>query len=35
MPGPQAILKTARGFGFYEKPPLETPTDERQVSAER
>jgi peptidoglycan glycosyltransferase len=26
------ILETARRFGFYEKPPLETPSDERLAS---
>jgi penicillin-binding protein A len=28
----KAILDTARRFGFYERPPLETPADERQPS---
>ncbi len=30
--GPLAILETARDFGFYAKPPLETPADERLAS---
>jgi len=30
--GPQAILEQARRFGFYEKVPLETPSDERAAS---
>jgi peptidoglycan glycosyltransferase len=30
--GAKAILDTARRFGFYEKPPLETPADERLAS---
>jgi peptidoglycan glycosyltransferase len=30
--GAKAILDTAKRFGFYEKPPLETPTDERLAS---
>ena len=28
----EAILDTAKRFGFYERPPLETPADERQPS---
>jgi penicillin-binding protein A len=28
----KAILDTAKRFGFYERPPLETPTDERAAS---
>jgi peptidoglycan glycosyltransferase len=28
----KAILDTAKRFGFYERPPLETPADERQPS---
>jgi peptidoglycan glycosyltransferase len=30
--GAQAILSMAKRFGFYEKPPLETPANERQAS---
>jgi penicillin-binding protein A len=30
--GARKILETARRFGFYERPPLETPTDERIAS---
>jgi peptidoglycan glycosyltransferase len=30
--GAQAILDTAKRFGFYERPPLETPADERLAS---
>ncbi len=30
--GAKAILDTAKRFGFYERPPLETPTDERIAS---
>jgi peptidoglycan glycosyltransferase len=30
--GPLTILNTARKFGFYEKPPLGTPTSERSAS---
>jgi peptidoglycan glycosyltransferase len=30
--GAKAILEQARKFGFYEAPPLETPTDERRPS---
>ncbi|MDQ3121008.1 MAG: penicillin-binding protein 2 [Actinomycetota bacterium] len=30
--GAKRILDTAKRFGFYERPPLETPTDERQAS---
>ena len=30
--GAKRILDTARRFGFYERPPLETPTDERAAS---
>jgi peptidoglycan glycosyltransferase len=30
--GSKPILDTARRFGFYEVPPLETPTDEREAS---
>ncbi len=30
--GAKAILDTAKSFGFYELPPLETPTDERIAS---
>ncbi len=30
--GPKRILETARKFGFYETPPLETPSDERRAS---
>ena len=30
--GAKAILDTARRFGFYERPPLETPADERLAS---
>jgi peptidoglycan glycosyltransferase len=30
--GARRILETARRFGFYERPPLETPTDERLAS---
>jgi penicillin-binding protein A len=30
--GPDVILEYARRFGFYEKPPLETPSDERLAS---
>jgi len=30
--GARRILDTAKQFGFYEKPPLETPTDERLAS---
>jgi peptidoglycan glycosyltransferase len=30
--GAKRILDTAKQFGFYEKPPLETPTDERLAS---
>jgi peptidoglycan glycosyltransferase len=30
--GPQAILRTAKEFGFYQEPPLETPSDEREAS---
>jgi penicillin-binding protein A len=30
--GAKRILDTARRFGFYERPPLETPADERQAS---
>ena len=30
--GARRILDTARRFGFYERPPLETPTDERLAS---
>ncbi|MDQ3425106.1 MAG: penicillin-binding protein 2 [Actinomycetota bacterium] len=31
--GARRILDTAKRFGFYERPPLETPTDERAPSA--
>ncbi|MBA3566409.1 MAG: penicillin-binding protein 2 [Actinobacteria bacterium] len=31
--GAKRILDTAKRFGFYERPPLETPTDERAPSA--
>ena len=30
--GAKQILDTAKRFGFYERPPLETPADERQPS---
>jgi penicillin-binding protein A len=30
--GAKKILDTAKRFGFYEKPPLETPSDERLAS---
>jgi penicillin-binding protein A len=30
--GAKRILDTARAFGFYEDPPLETPSDEREPS---
>jgi penicillin-binding protein A len=30
--GAKRILDTAKRFGFYERPPLETPADERQPS---
>ncbi|MBA3402234.1 MAG: hypothetical protein H0U05_09650, partial [Actinobacteria bacterium] len=30
--GAKRILDTAKRFGFYERPPLETPTDERAPS---
>jgi peptidoglycan glycosyltransferase len=30
--GAKAILDTAKAFGFYERPPLETPSDERRPS---
>src|SRR4029453_5237014 len=30
--GAKRILDTAKRFGFYEIPPLETPTDERKAS---
>lgn len=30
--GAKQILETARRFGFYERPPLETPADERRPS---
>jgi peptidoglycan glycosyltransferase len=30
--GPEVILDYARAFGFYDKPPLETPSDERVAS---
>ena len=30
--GARAILDTAKRFGFYERPPLEIPADERQPS---
>jgi peptidoglycan glycosyltransferase len=30
--GPQAILEQAKRFGFYQKPPLETPDEERVAS---
>ncbi len=30
--GAKRILETARNFGFYERPPLETPPDERLPS---
>ena len=30
--GAKRILDTAKRFGFYERPPLETPTDERLAS---
>jgi peptidoglycan glycosyltransferase len=30
--GAKRILDTAKAFGFYERPPLETPTDERRPS---
>ena len=30
--GPEQVLETAERFGFYEKPPLETPSDEREAS---
>ncbi len=30
--GAKRILDTAKRFGFYELPPLETPTDERRAS---
>ena len=30
--GAQRILDTAKRFGFYERPPLETPAEERQAS---
>jgi peptidoglycan glycosyltransferase len=30
--GAKRILETAKRFGFYERPPLETPADERQPS---
>jgi peptidoglycan glycosyltransferase len=30
--GAKRILETARRFGFYEDPPLETPADEREPS---
>ena len=30
--GAKAILEQARRFGFYERPPLETPADERRPS---
>jgi peptidoglycan glycosyltransferase len=30
--GPLTVLEYAKRFGFYELPPLETPSDERRVS---
>jgi peptidoglycan glycosyltransferase len=33
--GPLPILEYARRFGFYEVPPLETPSDEREASGLR
>jgi len=30
--GPQVVLEYAKRFGFYEKPPLETPSGERVAS---
>ena len=30
--GPNSVLDYAKRFGFYEKPPLETPADERLAS---
>jgi peptidoglycan glycosyltransferase len=30
--GARRILETAKRFGFYERPPLETPADERRAS---
>ncbi len=30
--GPKLVLDYAKRFGFYEKPPLETPSDERAAS---
>ena len=30
--GAKTILDTAKRFGFYERPPLETPADERLAS---
>ena len=30
--GAKRILDTAKRFGFYERPPLETPADERLPS---
>ena len=30
--GPNVVLDYAKRFGFYEKPPLETPSDERLAS---
>ncbi len=30
--GAKRILDTAKAFGFYERPPLETPADERRLS---
>ncbi len=30
--GAKKILDTAKRFGFYERPPLETPSDERLAS---
>lgn len=30
--GAKRILDTAKRFGFYERPPLETPADEREAS---
>jgi penicillin-binding protein A len=30
--GARRILETAKRFGFYELPPLETPSDEREAS---